>query len=447
MGLVQQELQIIREQLLFVLQNSSQPAARLRLSSNQEVSYSAVTEPLNNIDATQFDAEKINAGKVVNNSGDNSRLQSIVEQDLQQGGVLSQLLPGYEERPAQIEMATLVARSLTQGVPAIAEAGTGTGKSLAYLLPIVRSGKVAIVSTANKALQEQLFYKDIPFVQQHIKPFEAALVKGVNNYVCIDRLETERVGMQFYAKNRDFKRLLDIVNDPESTFSGDFETLGFQLPGDVRSKVATDSDQCAWSKCSFFGECYVRMMRERAERAKVIVVNHTLLLLDAAMDGFLLPERDVIVLDEAHHLEEEATRSFTVTISPMQVQTLLAQRMLKDHTLLRLQDETLQAAEHMWSRLYQVANPGYKGRVNLEAPLEEGLRLATVIADLADSLRKQRPKDMPEREGQLYDKLLKRAQNLAENVRMVFSVAERDKFVYYVERVEASANRVTLQAS
>ncbi len=376
-----------------------------------------------------------------------ARLQSIIEQDLQQGGVLSQSLSGYEERVAQVEMATVVARALTQSTPAILEAGTGTGKSLAYLLPIVRSGKVAIVSTANKALQEQLFYKDIPFVQQHIKPFEAALVKGVNNYVCIDRLETERVGMQFYAKNCDFKRLLDIVNDPESTFSGDFETLGFQLPSDVRSKVATDSDQCAWSKCSFFGECYVRMMRERAERAKVIVVNHTLLLLDAAMDGFLLPERDVIVLDEAHHLEEEATRSFTVTISPMQVQTLLAQRMLKDHTLLRLQDETLQAAEHMWSRLYQVANPGYKGRVNLESPLEEGLRLATVISNLADSLRKQRPKDMPEREGQLYDKLLKRAQNLAENVRMVFSVAERDKFVYYVERVEASASRVILQAS
>jgi len=376
-----------------------------------------------------------------------SRLQFIIEEDLRQGGVLSQRLPGYEERPAQIEMATLVARSLNQSVPAIVEAGTGTGKSLAYLVPIVRSGKVAIVSTANKALQEQLFYKDIPFVQQHIKHFEAALVKGVNNYVCIDRVETERVGMQFYAKNREFKRLLDIVNDPESTFSGDFETLGFQLPADIRSRVATDSDQCAWSKCSFFGECYVRQMRERAERAKIIVVNHTLLLLDAAMDGFLLPERDVIVLDEAHHLEEEATRSFTVTISPMQVQTLLAQRMLKDHTLLRLQDETLQAAETMWARLYQVANPGYKGRVNLDAPLEEGLRLATVISDLADSLRKQRPKDLPEKEGQLYDKLLKRAQNLAENVRMVFSVAEADKFVYYVERMEASATRVTLQAS
>ncbi|MBV9712776.1 MAG: protein kinase, partial [Ktedonobacteraceae bacterium] len=374
-------------------------------------------------------------------------LQSIISDDLRQGGVLSQRLPGYEERPAQIEMATIVARSLTQSVPGIIEAGTGTGKSLAYLIPIVRSGKVAIVSTANKALQEQLFYKDIPFVQKHIKQFEAALVKGAANYVCIDRMESERVGMQFYTKNRDFKRLLDIVNDPDSTFSGDFETLGFQLPADVRSRVATDADQCAWSKCEFFGDCYVRRMRTRAERSQVIVVNHTLLLLDAAMEGYLLPERDVIVLDEAHHLEEEATRSFTVTIGPMQIQTLLAQRMLKDHTLLHLQDETLQAAEHMWSRLYLVANPGYKGRVNLIEPLEEGLRLATKISDLADSLRKQRPKNLAEKEEQLYDKLVKRTQNLAENVRMVFSVSQPDKFVYYVERVEASSNRVTLQAS
>src|SRR5690242_3670415 len=188
-------------------------------------------------------------------------------------------------------------------------------------------------------------------------------------------------------------------------------------------------------------DCYVRFMRERAQRAQVIVVYHTLLLLYAAMDGFLLPERDVIVLDEAHHLEEEATRSFTVTISPMQVQTLLAQRMLKDHTLLRLQDETFQAAETMWARLYQVANPGYKGRINLEVPLEEGLRLATVISDLADSLRKQRPKDLPEKESNLYDKLLKRTENLALDIRMVFSVGQPGKFVYYVERVNTPGRR------
>ncbi|MBV8695444.1 MAG: ATP-dependent DNA helicase [Ktedonobacteraceae bacterium] len=379
---------------------------------------------------------------------DSTALTRIVEADLCQGGVLSQSLPGYEERPPQIEMTTLVARSLMENVPAIIEAGTGTGKSLAYLVPIVRSGKVAIISTANKALQEQLFYKDIPFVQQHIKHFEAALVKGVSNYVCIDRLENERVGMQFYGKNREFSRLVTMVNDADSTFMGDFETLGFQLPADIRTRVATDSDQCAWSKCNYFGDCYVRLMRERASRAKVIVVNHTLLLLDAALDGFLLPERDVIILDEAHHLEEEATRAFTITINPTQITLLLAQRMLKEHSQLSLQDEANRLASDVWQHLALVADLGFKGRVNLERPLEEGLRLATVVADLADSLRKQRPKDMPEKENQLYDKLLKRTQNLAEHIRTVFSVDSPDKFVYYIERVEGQGARgFQLQAS
>lgn len=416
----------VQEQPKPVASLPSAEADVTRESEYEEITGEDVLEPTTPIVTTLFT---------------DSRLQRTVTEDLRQGGILSKRLPGYEERPAQIKMATLVARSLTQNVPSIIEAGTGTGKSLAYLVPIVRSGKVAIVSTANKALQEQLFYKDIPFVQKHIKHFEAALVKGVSNYVCLDRVEDERIGMQHYTKNPDFKRLLDIIHDSEAEFMGDFETLGFQLPGDIRSRVATDSDQCAWTKCSFYSECYVREMRERAAMAQVIVVNHTLLLLDAAIGGFLLPERDVIILDEAHHLEEEATRSFTVTIGPQQVQLLLAQRMLKTHSQLSLQAEAEKAAHETWQRLALVADPGYKGRINVEEPLEEGLILASAISDLADSLRKQRPKDLSDKDGPLYDKLLKRTQNLAENIRIVFSVKDPAKFVYYVERVHAPGQR------
>ena len=316
-----------------------------------------------------------------------------------------------------------------------------THNSLAYILPIVRSSRVAIISTANKALQEQLFYKDIPFVQKHIKYVDAALVKGMGNYVCLNRLEEERVGMQFYAKNREFTRLLAITKDEESAFNGDFETLGFPLPGDIRSRVNADSDQCAWSKCDFYAECYVRKMRVKAEHAKIIVVNHTLLLLDAVLEGHLLPERDVVIVDEAHHLEEEATRCFTVTVSPLQVSTLLSQRMLKDHTPANLQDEANQVMMRAWERLAQVADPGFKGRANLQAPLEEGLLLSTTISKLADELSAQRPKDLPEKEGQLYDKLLARTHNLAENIRIAFSVADLGKFVYYVERINAPGRR------
>jgi Rad3-related DNA helicase/serine/threonine protein kinase len=372
---------------------------------------------------------------------DDSRLGQKVTADLCEGGVLSRRLPGYEERPAQVEMARLVAHALVEEAPAVIEAATGTGKSLAYLLPIVRSSRVAIISTANKALQEQLFYKDIPFVQEHIKYVDAALVKGMGNYVCLSRLEEERIGMQFYAKNRDFTRLLNITKDDESDFNGDFETLGFPLPGDIRGRVNADSDQCAWGKCEFYSECYVRKMRVKAEHAKLIVVNHTLLLLDALMEGHLLPERDVVIVDEAHHLEEEATRCFTITVSPLQVSTLLAQRMLKEHTPPHLQDEANQVMMRAWERLGQVADPGFKGRANLQAPLEEGLLLSSTIAKLADALFEQRPKDMPEKETQLYDKLLARAQNLAENIRTVFSVTDTGKFVYYVERMNTPGRR------
>ena len=306
-----------------------------------------------------------------------------------------------------------------------------THNSLAYLVPVVRSGQTAIISTANKALQEQLFYKDIPFVQRNIKSFEAALVKGVNNYVCLNRVESERIGIQFYVKNREFTRLLNTLNNPPAGFNGDFETLGYQLSADIRSKVATDSDECAWTKCEFFGECYVRKMRARAERAKVIVVNHTLLLLDAVSGGHLLPDRDVIILDEAHHLEEEATRCFTVTVHPVQIQTLLAQRMLKDHSQLSLQDDVIRVAQDTWMRLQQIADPTNKSRTNLESPLEEGLHLASLLDDLTNSLRKQRPDKQDDKEDQLYDKLLTRTQNLATDIRTVFSVSDPSKFVYY----------------
>ncbi len=370
-----------------------------------------------------------------------SDLQYRVEADLRQGGALSNSLSGYEERPAQIEMATLVARSLSANTPAVIEASTGTGKSLSYLIPVVRSGKIAIISTANKALQEQLFFKDIPFVKKYIHHFDAALVKGMSNYICLDRLAQEREGIQHYVKNRDFLRLMVRIEESDEGFTGDFETLGFTLPSDIRTKVNADRDQCSWSKCGYFSDCYVRKMKARAGQASVIVVNHTLLLLDALMEGYLLPERDVIVIDEAHHLEEEATRAFTVTVSQGQIATLLAQHMLKEHTSPALQEEAKATMSLAWERLAVVADPGFKGRANLKEPLQEGLGLSTVLTKLADALRTGRPKDMTERDEPLYDKLLSRAQSLAENVRTVFSVEQLGKYVYYVERTNSTGRR------
>lgn len=373
---------------------------------------------------------------------DISHLHQVVARDLSHGGILSERLEGYEERPAQIEMAKLIARALTEEKHAIVEASTGTGKSLAYLLPIVRSGKIAIISTANKGLQEQLFYKDIPFVKEHIKDFEAALVKGMGNYICLDRLHKERIEMQPLLKNPDFTRLMNIVEEFELNISGDFETLGFALPNDIRARVNADSDQCAWRECPFFSKCYVRHMRDTAAQSQVIVVNHTLLLIDVALDGYLLPKHDLIVVDEAHHLEEEATRAFTVTVSESKLSSLLAQQRLKLHSRADLQEEAKQTMKFAWDRLdYLMHSSPHKGRVILQEPLQEGLRLATIIAQIADSLREHRPEYMEEPENSLYDKLLTRTSNLSEAMRKVFSVDQRDTYVYYIERATKTGRR------
>ena len=369
----------------------------------------------------------------------NAPLRDVVTADLRDGGVLSQALPGYEERPAQIEMARNVADALEREEHLIVEAGTGTGKSLAYLLPIVRSGKVALISTANKALQEQLFYKDIPFVQRHVRDFRAALVKGMGNYLCLDRLDEERA-FQRLVGNRAFTAMEELLDEPDD-WDGDLDLLPLSLPGDVRGRVGADSDLCAWRSCAFYGDCYVRKMRERSREAQIIVVNHTLLLLDAAMDGFLLPERDVIVIDEAHHLEEEATRAFTVTVTPGRVQSLLAQRRLREHVGgQKLQDAT-EADVRTWSALARAIRPDAKGRQHLTHPLEEGLRLATAIDDVASELTFNRPETLDDKEQQLYEKLVKRTRNLASDLRVVFGLKQPEERVYYVEQTFGGGRR------
>ena len=375
-------------------------------------------------------------------TGSITDLGETVTHDLQHSGILSKQLGGYEERDAQIEMAQMVARALIEEKHAVIEAGTGTGKSLAYLLPIVRSGRGAIISTANKALQEQLFYKDIPFVQKNVQHFEAALVKGVGNYICLDRLFEVRQEGAWANKSADFSRLLNVVQEFELTIPGDFEALGFPVPGELLHRVNADRDQCTWNECKYFKQCYVRSMKDKAEMSQVIVVNHTLLLLDAASGGFVLPQREAVIIDEAHHLEEEATRAFTITASQPQVYALLAQKRLQTNSSPELQQEVKAKLILAWDRLASIADPGAKGRANLRGPLEEGLTLASAIDKLANSLEKEQPHFIVEKENILYNRLINRTRDLASNIRAVFSVDKPEKYVYYVERVPlAGRNR------
>jgi Rad3-related DNA helicase len=373
-----------------------------------------------------------------------AQARAQVAKDLGQGGVLDQRLPGYEERPAQILMAEAVATALVTGEHTLIEAATGTGKSLAYLLPIVRSDKVALVATANKALQEQLFYKDIPFIAAHVQPVRAALIKGMGNYLCLNHLDAERTGLQAYAHQPAFDELLALTNDDD--FDGDLDMVEFALPADLRRRVAADSDDCAWRSCPFFGGCYVRKMREAAQTAQIVVINHTLLLIDVLMEGWLLPDRDVIVIDEAHHLEEEASRAFTVTVSPRRVETLLSQQRLREHCTPERLEAAITANVMAWSRLAEVTRFGNRSRALLEGPLEEGLRLAGALSEVGSSLRSRRPETMDEKEEQLYDKLTSRVANLVADLRLVFGVTDPAGRVYYVEREPARRGREGMMA-
>lgn len=363
-----------------------------------------------------------------------------VAEDLRQGGVLDQRLPGYEERPSQILMAQAVATALTTGKHTLIEAGTGTGKSLAYLLPVVRSGKVALVSTANKALQEQLFYKDIPFIVANVQPVKAALVKGFSNYLCLQHyadaqstlLQEASVTMRT-TRSQPLEELNDLINDDEN-FDGDLDVVPFDLPKNVRSAVAADSDDCAWNSCSFFGSCYIRKMRDKAQNAQIIVVNHTLLLIDTQNENALLPDRDVVIIDEAHHLEDEATRAFTVTVTPRVVEKLLAQKRLRQYCDPAKIEAAINASALAWGRLSEIANLGTRQRAPLIEVFQEGLGLATAMADIGTSLRQSRPETMNESEEKIYDRMTRNASNLSADLRLVFSVADTEGRVYYIER-------------
>ncbi len=367
-----------------------------------------------------------------------------VGRDLRQGGALSTKLLGYEERPAQIQMAEAVATSLTNGEHLLVEAATGTGKSLAYLLPVVRSGKKVLVATANKALQEQIYYKDIPFIHHYITPVRAAMVKGMGNYLCLAKFADER-NAQGLIPDQALAKLGESVEDDR--FDGDLDVVSYNLPTYLRGRVAAESDDCAWRACPFFGDCYVRKMREAAQQAQIVVINHSLLLLDVLMDGWLLPERDAIILDEAHHLEDEATRAFTVTVNARRVESLLAQKRLKQYAKPQTYEEASTATVLCWGALSDQQGQFSNGlRKPLLSPFEPGLRLATAMVNLANQLRADRPEgldEQDEREAQLYDKLTRRTSQVAADLRLVFGNPKPDAYVYYLEQEPARRNRET----
>ena len=251
-------------------------------------------------------------------------LVSAVEAAFADGGVLAQAVEQFEPRAGQRAMALAVAQTFGDGGVLLAEAGTGTGKTLAYLVPAILSRQRVLISTGTKNLQEQIYFKDLPVLREALGvPFKAAYMKGRANYLCLHRLDQLRASP---AVPHDFVSMVDEWRSVTDT--GDRAELR-DLPEDssLWHDVSATADTCLGNNCPQYQECYVTRMRQKAAESDLVIVNHHLLCADASVRqssyGEVIPECRYAVLDEAHQLEDVATQYFGIAISNYRVDDLV----------------------------------------------------------------------------------------------------------------------------
>ena len=250
-----------------------------------------------------------------------------IEQILSPGGAIAANHPLYEHRPGQIRMAQAVVDAIENGRHLCVEAGTGTGKTLAYLLPVIFSNKRVVISTATKNLQEQLFSKDIPFLEKALgRKFSVCYMKGRSNYLCWNKLE-QIEGEAYLFSPHDPEYLRMIKKWVQRTSTGDRAELA-ELPEDIQLWHHLDArrETCTGQKCRNFDACFVTRVRQQALQSDIIIVNHHLFFADLALRqgdfGSVLPDYSVLVFDEAHELEDVATQYFGAMISNYRIEEL-----------------------------------------------------------------------------------------------------------------------------
>ena len=243
-------------------------------------------------------------------------------------GQLARTLDGFEPRNGQVEMAEAVASVLARRGVLLAEAGTGTGKTLAYLVPAILSRQRVLVSTGTKNLQEQIFFKDLPVLQKALGvPFTATCMKGRGNYLCLHRFEAFRdsPAIRSYDETAHLGILERWAQDTETGDRAEVE----DLPEDLSfwNDIAATTDNCIGADCPRYNECFVVRMRQRAAESDIVIVNHHLLCADAAVRkstfGEVIPRCSHAIVDEAHQLEDVATQYFGLAVSNYRVDDLV----------------------------------------------------------------------------------------------------------------------------
>ena len=245
------------------------------------------------------------------------------------------MIGGYEHRPGQLQMAQAIHDAFQQRQHAVVEAGTGTGKTLAYLIPAICSGRRVVISTATKSLQEQLYQKDVPFLQKHFAPnLKVAVMKGRSNFLC--RARIHQMGDQPMLKGLDeIDSFRQIRQWSTLTETGDRNELTFLSDdSDLWTRLDARRDICTGQKCDQFHQCFVTAMHQRAKEADIIIVNHHLFFADLALKqddfGSILPEYSAVIFDEAHEIEDVASDYFGRQISNFRFEELARDA---DHSL------------------------------------------------------------------------------------------------------------------
>jgi len=259
----------------------------------------------------------LNKGNIINGSNAimNSGLKQQSEEFLQD--VVTNAMPDYELRYPQIDMMGVCSSIIEDSGVLIAEAGTGTGKTFAYLIPLILSGKKGIISTKTLNLQEQLFSKDLRFLS-NLKEFDFAIAKGRGNYLCLRRLNAFRVSNDEEAS--EYRRLTIWASETEKGDVEDYPDRSF-----LWERVSSDPDACKGKKCSYYNQCFYFKARQRWAKAQVVVANHALISINAMLsdDSKILPNADVLIIDEGHALDSALSEQIGINLSKRGFENIL----------------------------------------------------------------------------------------------------------------------------
>lgn len=260
-------------------------------------------------------------------------------------GLLAKTLPYYEHRQGQVEMSQAVAEAFRHQQHLIVEAGTGVGKTLAYLIPALFSGIKTVVSTGTKNLQEQLFFKDIPYLKKHLSnDFQATYMKGRANYLCLKRLNLFRQQALFNDTD-DVDIFQRIQRWAQTTKSGDRGELN-RVPDNYGPwrDVCCTRETCTGTQCEYYKSCFLFKMKREAEEADLVIVNHHLFFADLAIKGLglgeVIPEYEGVIFDEAHLLENVATSYFSISVNSYQAEEI-SQNVLQEFANAKIAADTI----------------------------------------------------------------------------------------------------------